>query len=138
MDSNMNIHVKVVAVLHILSGVLGLIAAVVIFAVFGVAGGIVISQGEPGAATVIGIVALLIGGFLAVLALPGIIGGWGLLAQKQWARVLIIVLGVLHLLNFPFGTALGVYTLWVLLSKEQHLVGPSAADSSSPQRSALT
>ena len=35
MDSNMNIHFKVVAVLHILSGVLGLIAAVVIFAVFG-------------------------------------------------------------------------------------------------------
>ena len=38
MDSNMNIHVKVIAVLHILSGVPRLIAAVVIFAVFGVAG----------------------------------------------------------------------------------------------------
>ena len=126
----MNIHVKVVAVLHILSGVLGLIAAVVIFAVFGVAGGIVISQGEPGAATIIGIVALL--------ALPEIIGGWGLLAQKQWARVLVIVLGILHLANFPFGTALGVYTLWVLLSNEQHLLGPPAADSSSPQRTAAT
>jgi hypothetical protein len=47
MDSNMNNPLQVVAVLHILSGVLGLIAAVVIFAVFGVAGGIVISQGEP-------------------------------------------------------------------------------------------
>jgi len=138
MHSNMNIHVKVVAVLHILSGVLGLIAAVIIFAVSGVAGGIVISQGERGAATVIGIVALVIGGFLAVLALPGIIGGWGLLAQKQWARVLVIVLGILHLVNFPFGTALGVYTFWVLLSKEQHLLGPPAADSSSPQRSAMT
>ena len=138
MNSNMNIHVKLVAVLHILSGLLGLIAAVVIFALFGVAGGIVISQGEPGAATIIGIAALLIGSFLAVLALPGIIGGWGLLAQKQWARVLVIVLGILHLVNFPFGTALGVYTLWVLLSKEQHLLGPPAADGSSPQRSAMT
>jgi len=138
MDSNMNIHVKVVAVLHILSGVLGLIAAVVIFAVFGVAGGIVISQGERGVAAIIGIVALLIGGFLAVLALPEILGGWGLLAQKQWARVLVIVLGILHLANFPFGTALGVYTLWVLLSKEQHLLGSPAADSSSPQRSAMS
>jgi hypothetical protein len=80
----------------------------------------------------------LIGGFLAVLALPEIIGGWGLLAQKQWARVLVIVLGILHLANFPFGTALGVYTLWVLLSNEQHLLGPPAADSSSPQRTAAT
>src|SRR4029077_12691821 len=133
-----NIHVKVVAVLHILCGVLGLIAALVIFTLSGVAGGIVISQGERGGATIIGTVALLIEGVLAVLALPGIIGGWGLLAQKQWARVLVIVLGILHLVNFPFGTALGVYTLWVLLSKEQHLLGPPAADSSSPQRSAMT
>ena len=60
------------------------------------AGGKVIWQGEHGADTVIGIVALLIGGFLAVLALPGIIGGWGLLAQKEWGRVLVIVLGILH------------------------------------------
>jgi len=137
MHPNMNIHVKVVAVLHILCGVLGLIAAVVIFAVSGVAGGIVISQGERGAATVIGIVALVIGGFLAVLALPGIIGGWGLLAQKQWARVLVIVLGILHLANFPFGTLLGIYTLWVLLRNDQHLLSPPATDSASPQRNAV-
>ena len=78
----MNTHVKIVAVLHILAGVLGLVAALAIFAVFGVAGGIVISQGERTAATIMGIVALMIGGFLAVLALPGIIGGWGLLARK--------------------------------------------------------
>jgi hypothetical protein len=25
---------------------------------------------------------------------------------------------VLHILSFPFGTALGVYTLWVLLNAE--------------------
>jgi hypothetical protein len=115
----MNSHVKIVAVLHIVGGVICLIAAIAIFVVFGVAGGIVISQGEREAATVIGVVATLIGGFLAILALPGIIGGWGLLAGKQWARVLVIVLSVLHLLNFPFGTALGIYTLWALLWSEQ-------------------
>ena len=138
MDSNLHLHVKVVAVLHILSGVLGLIAAIVIFAVFGVAGGIVIWQGEHGAATVIGIVAMLIGGFLAMLALPGIIGGWGLLAQKDWARVLVIVLGILHLVNFPFGTLLGVYTLWALLRNDQHGLSAPAAGGGSPQQGAMT
>ncbi|WP_263417374.1 hypothetical protein [Terriglobus albidus] len=39
---------------------------------------------------------------------------WGLLQRKPWARVLAIVFGVLALLKFPFGTALGIYTLWVL------------------------
>lgn len=45
----------------------------------------------------------------------GIIAGWGLLERQPWARMLTIVLGFLNLLDMPLGTALGVYTLWVLL-----------------------
>ncbi len=45
----------------------------------------------------------------------GVAAGWGLLSYKTWARLLAIILGVLSLLRFPFGTALGIYTLWVLL-----------------------
>jgi hypothetical protein len=40
---------------------------------------------------------------------------WGLFERQPWARVLGIVVGFLALLRFPFGTALGIYTLWVLL-----------------------
>ena len=77
-DSNLNIQIKVGAVLHIFRGVLGLMAAIAILgAVVGVAGRIVLWQGEHGAATAIVIVAMLIGVFLAMLALLGIIGGWG-------------------------------------------------------------
>jgi hypothetical protein len=111
----MNTHVKVIGVLHIVSGVLSLIGALAIFVAFGIAGGIVASQGEHGAASILGIVAIVLCGFLAIVGLPGIIGGWGLLAGKEWARILVIVLGILHLLNFPFGTALGIYTLVILL-----------------------
>ncbi len=45
----------------------------------------------------------------------GIIAGWGLLERQPWARMLAIVLGCFNLLDMPFGTALGIYTLWVLL-----------------------
>ena len=34
--------------------------------------------------------------------------------RRPWARMLAIVLGVLALFKVPLGTALGVYTLWVL------------------------
>jgi hypothetical protein len=114
----MKTHIQIVAILHIASGVLNLIGAAVILAVFGVAGGITVSQGEHGAAGIIGIVGLLIGVLLAVLGLPGIIGGFGLLAQKNWARILVIIIGILSLFNFPLGTALGVYTLWALLRED--------------------
>jgi hypothetical protein len=48
-------------------------------------------------------------------AAVGIIAGWGLLDRQPWARTLGIVLGAFSLLDVPFGTALGIYTLWVLL-----------------------
>jgi uncharacterized membrane protein YozB (DUF420 family) len=50
-------------------------------------------------------------GFAAI----GLIVGWGLLERQPWARTLAIVLGVIGLFEPPFGTALGIYTLWVLL-----------------------
>lgn len=60
---------------------------------------------------------LLVGFGVALSALSaiGLIAGWGLLSWKPWARMLSIVLGVISLLNFPLGTALGIYTLWVLM-----------------------
>ncbi len=49
----------------------------------------------------------------------GFIAGWGLLQQEKWARVLALVLAFISLFtNIPFGTALGVYTMWVLLPAE--------------------
>jgi hypothetical protein len=63
---------------------------------------------------VLGLLPLISGIFLLSAAL-GIATGWGLLVRAPWARVLAIVAGVLNLMDIPLGTALGVYTLWVLL-----------------------
>ena len=59
----------------------------------------------------LGTIGLLISGF----AIAGVIAGWGLVAHMPWARMLAIVLGCISLIHFPFGTALGIYTLWVLI-----------------------
>jgi hypothetical protein len=48
-------------------------------------------------------------------AILGIVTGWGLLERRPWARMLAIVLGCIFLVDMPFGTAMGIYTLWVLL-----------------------
>jgi hypothetical protein len=61
--------------------------------------------------TVIGLFLLIKGGL-------GVFAGWGLLQHASWARILTLVLGFLSLLNDPFGTALGIYTIWVLLSSD--------------------
>jgi hypothetical protein len=60
-------------------------------------------------------------GFLPVIATIAVVAaavalftGWSLLNRKPWGRILAIVLAILALLRFPVGTALGIYTLWVL------------------------
>jgi len=59
---------------------------------------------------------LEIAGFWGVtFAVLELVTGWALLERRHWARILALVLGFLALLRFPFGTALGIYTLWVLL-----------------------
>ena len=45
----------------------------------------------------------------------GFIAGWGLMKRDSWARIVALVLAFISLFNIPFGTAIGVYTMWVLL-----------------------
>jgi ABC-type anion transport system duplicated permease subunit len=60
----------------------------------------------------------VIGIAVLVKAAIGFAAGYGLLQRETWARVLTIVLSCLALFIFPLGTALGIYSLWVLLPSE--------------------
>ena len=70
--------------------------------------------------------------FVLAKAACGFIAGWGLLQREPWARIVALVLGFIALFHIPFGTAVGVYTLWVLLpaqSQEEYdaMAGARAA-----------
>lgn len=54
--------------------------------------------------------------------------GFSLLRRRPWGRVLGIVVAVLSLLKFPIGTALGIYTLWVLAPAESGAEYDALAD----------
>jgi len=56
--------------------------------------------------------------FFLSKALLGFAAGWGLLRREGWARIIALIAGFLALFHPPFGTALGIYTLWVLLPAE--------------------
>ena len=55
------------------------------------------------------------GWLILAKAAAGFFAGWGLLQKEDWARTVALVVGFVALLNVPIGTALGIYTLWVLL-----------------------
>lgn len=110
----MTTHVKVLGLLYIFLGALGLVGAATLVVI--VAGSGIIS-GDQTAIQVTGIVAFVLGMLVIVFSTPGIIAGIGLLNMKSWARILTLVLGVMNLPNFPLGTLLGGYTLWALLDE---------------------
>jgi len=110
----MDIHGRVMAILHIVSGSLLvgfiLIAGVFFSALFSVA------QESPGPFAGLG----------AAIAVPFILIGVCQIAAaaaylngKAAARPFVIVFGVLGMFSFPLGTVLGLYTIWVLLIRKQ-------------------
>src|SRR5687768_13845452 len=89
--------------------------------IFGGATWLVGATGDRDAAAavpILGLTGAALSTFLLVLSLPAVIIGIGLLQLRTWARVAGIVISLLNLFNFPLGTILGVYGLWVLFSKE--------------------
>jgi hypothetical protein len=52
---------------------------------------------------------------LVLRAALALVAGWGLMEHTQWGRMVAIVAAILNLIKFPFGTALGIATLVILL-----------------------
>lgn len=107
-------HVTLVAVLNIVFGSIGIIVAIIIVAA--ISGGGLISR-DPTAMRITGIVGPAIGTLFVLTSVPELIGGIGLLKRRGWARILVMILAVLGLMEIPIGTAIGIYTLWVLLNE---------------------
>ncbi len=122
----MRSHIKNLGILNIVMGSLtasiGLVALVILGGLAGAINWSGTVGGEDGVsfsmAPVLSLIGLGVAAFFVLLGLPSIIGGWGLLKMRPWARVFTLVLSGFHLLHVPFGTALGVYGFWVLLSDE--------------------
>ena len=108
-------HITVIAILNIVFGSIKLIIGLVLLSIL-ITGGLISRDANAFAITTL--VGMVIALFFAVKSVPEIMGGLGLLKHKQWARILVIILGCLELIEFPIGTAIGVYTLWVLLNEE--------------------
>jgi hypothetical protein len=126
----METHVKVLGVLEIALASLSLLAAFVLMVVLVGSASAVSISGDPDAQIalpILGITGTALVALLVALSLPGLVVGIGLLRLRPWARILGIVLSVLSLMMIPFGTLVGIYGLWVLLSKDtERLFGGQA------------
>lgn len=105
-------HNRILGILHLIYGaihapLLPIVAVLVLV-------GLGFALPEVGALPV---VALFLGGLMllllvALFTVPPFVAAYGLLKNRPWAKTASIVSAVVELLNFPLGTALGVYSLW--------------------------
>jgi len=109
------LHIKILGILYMISGILAIFGGIMIVLLFA-AGGML--AGEIRALPILAIVATVLGSLLLTIGVAKLICGWGLLARRKWSRVFAIILGIIGLVNIPFGTALGIYALWILFKPE--------------------
>jgi hypothetical protein len=112
---SMEKHVTLAAVINIAFGFLGIFLGIILLVILVGAG--MISH-DPEALTITSIVGIAAGFFLFLTSIPEVIGGFGLLKRRPWARILVLIIAVLDLCMIPIGTIIGVYELWVLLNEE--------------------
>jgi hypothetical protein len=113
-------HVDFLAVLFIIWGLLTTVVGLSTLALGVGAFALITSAAHGGGHVAAGVTAAL----FTTLALIAIV--WGvahvvvgvpLRRRKPWARMMALMLGSVDLLLLPYGTALGIYALWTLLSE---------------------
>ncbi len=125
-------HITLVGILTLVhSGLLMLVGLFLFMLLMGIG----IFTNDTDALLVLSILGTLAIVIMFFVAIPGIIGGIALLRYAGWSRIFMIVLGALKLIDIPFGTALGVYTIYVLLRPDviQLLDPPTQAAAARPK-----
>lgn len=117
----MTTHVKVIAVLFIVFGALGLLFALFSSVIFGALAafvGTLNDQNSPAGVAALGLTGIALTTFLIVVSIPYIVCGWGMLTLRPWSRILGIILAAISLVRIPIGTIFGIYALVILFNKE--------------------
>ena len=110
-------HVPILGWIHIANSFLMIVIAIFVFVLLtGI--GVAVAAEDPTAPGVLAVVGMATGIFLLALSLPGLATGYGLLKRRPWARWLAIIVGAFNLFNIPIGTAIGLYTMYVLFQSE--------------------
>jgi hypothetical protein len=95
-------------------GIAGAVVAIVVLVQFGGLQGVYAAFNED----ILGLIAAILVVFQLLIAAPCILAGYYVRKLQDWARVMLIMVSAINVLNVPFGTVIGAYGLWVLMTPE--------------------
>jgi zinc ribbon protein len=131
-EHDMNMHITILGWLLIGSGILTAIGGTIVLFASQIFRHLPIEVAQemprgipPFAAWLTSVVGLAIIAVAAATAAAGV----GLLQYRTWARTFATIVAVLLVFHFPIGTAVAVYTFWVLFSQEGQAFYQSKSES---------
>lgn len=121
--SRLDDHKKILGVLYVITGVLTIMAMLMLRAIFTTIYAFVFAEAEQEEQAAFQL-AMAIVGYVQVLvlfiAIPTLIAGIALLTRQSWGVLMALIMAVFKLFSFPIGTAIGIYAIWIY-SEDQKL-----------------
>jgi len=112
-------HIRALGIVFVVFGIMGFLGASIVAIIFiggGLAGEIVTD--EPIVSLIIGSFGIVIVSIILIFSIPKVIVGYGLIKGCSWSYLFGIIISIISLFDLPFGTAAGIYGLWVLTKEE--------------------
>ena len=113
----MDAHKRILGILYIVSGILQILflitLSVFVSTVFPMLFERADLDDQWALVWIVPFISTIVTVIILVMSIPAIIGGLGVLNNKKWGLMTVLILGCFKLFSFPVGTALGIYTIWV-------------------------
>ena len=102
-------HQKILGAIMIAYSIMNIFAAITVLAAFTFIYDIV---HEPDLIPFVAFMGKFISISLLAVAVPAVIGGIGMLKEKEWAQNIVLIVGIIYLIFIPIGTVIGIYSIW--------------------------
>ena len=111
--ANTDLHLQVLGYIYLVMGILGCIGSAVVGYLFYGSGPYTYAP-ETQEMLIIAGYGTIILGILVFASIASVITGIGLIRSSPWSKTFLWILSIIGLIDFPLGTVLGIYAIWVL------------------------
>lgn len=110
-------HKKVLGIIYVITASLTIIIALLLRAILAIVFEFAFEHADPEeqriADFIMAITSFLPAVIIIFSSVPTMIAGLGLLTRQAWAPTFALIMGILKLISFPIGTAIGIYAIWL-------------------------
>ncbi len=123
-ETRLDGHKKVLGILYVISAMLTILGMIMLNAILSIVFSFAFNEVDPDERKIMELILSVVqyvpAFVILVFSIPTLIAGIGLLTKQGWATIFALIMGCLKLFNFPIGTAIGIYAIWIY-SEDQKL-----------------